>query len=60
VLGLVRYSFGTQHGRAVSEIPHALAVVYPRRVVLAGNAATFVLIGMAVATTAPITSCVAG
>ena len=56
VLGLVRYSFGTYMAvLAVSEIPYALAVVYLGESFLAGNAATFVLIGTAVvATTAAL------
>jgi uncharacterized membrane protein YdjX (TVP38/TMEM64 family) len=54
VLGLVRYSFRTYVVvLAVSEIPYALAVVYLGESFLAGNATTFVLIGIgAVAATA--------
>jgi uncharacterized membrane protein YdjX (TVP38/TMEM64 family) len=49
VLGLVRYSFGTYVAiLAVTEIPYAIAVVYLGESFLAGNAVTFVLIGLAV------------
>lgn len=48
VLGLVRYSFRTYMAvLALTEIPYALAVVYLGESFLAGNAWTFVLIGVA-------------
>lgn len=48
VLGLVRYSFPTYMAvLALTEIPYALAVVYLGESFLAGNAATFVLVGSA-------------
>lgn len=56
VLGLLRYPFRTYVAvLAVSEIPYALAVVYLGESFLAGNAATFMLIGAAaMATTAAL------
>jgi len=56
VLGLLRYPFRIYIAvLAVTEIPYALAVVYLGESVLAGNAATFMLIGSAVvATTAAL------
>lgn len=49
VLGLVRYSFKTYVAiLAITEVPYALAVVYLGESFLAGNAVTFVLIGLTV------------
>lgn len=48
VLGLVRYSFLTYLAvLAVTEVPYALAVVYLGESFLAGDARTFVLVGVA-------------
>jgi uncharacterized membrane protein YdjX (TVP38/TMEM64 family) len=56
VLGLVRYSFRTYLAvLALTEVPYALAVVYLGESFLAGDARTFVLIGVvAVAATATL------